>query len=237
MANCGNGSKSPKIKIDTLVLHLRTETDWNTLKMIHDVNSQIGVANFDLRILYNRDLVELEPAFDFQKGNLQDKICSLEIAEEREDNDPTLITHLQGFSNLKLKRLAFHGTWDENLVCDFISNQPTVTMLDMNFVSFDVWDCASQHFPLLTVLKLGCLSLDEFNEFREYTHCLTSVASLELTLDFDGGIARDLGCECDISFIANLPSLQKFTCSFDQIKYSVKMEPSYGFLSKMKEFP
>jgi hypothetical protein len=92
-------------------------------------------------------------------------------------------------------------------------------------------ECVSRHLPLLTELKVDCFSLEDLTVISDAAQRLKVLKCLEIVLPYGNEEPS-----CDISFIATLSSLQRFTLSFEHGPSVLKLGPIEAPMLGMREF-
>jgi hypothetical protein len=219
------GAKSLGQKVETLVFQSEGVPELELLELIH--SARIDVANMELNIGECSDH-EIRSIVPFLKKHYQKKLRKLIVTNN------LLLKLLRGFSCLKLKKLEIYLDLNEQLICDFISRQPSITELKVICIFGNALQYAFQNLPLLNILKLTCHTLEDLSVFRENSHHLRTLTSLKIEFDPSGNDYRTNGC--DITFIAKIPNLQSFHISFNRSPLFVKLAPIENSMPLMKEF-
>jgi hypothetical protein len=216
-----DGSELMNTKVETLAL----ETD--KLEIFQTIRSaSIDLRNIELDIYEEIDHDELKSIVSFVEEHYQDKLRQLVVY-----NEP-LIKLLKECNRLKLEKLNTYFDLDEQCMCDFIRSQPGITHLEVTCISsYNTMEYALRNLHLLTVLELTYHYLDDISALSENAHHLRTLTNLILHFDNNRESAG-----CDISFIANIPNLQKFNCSFCHPPQFVKLAPIKNPMLLMKEF-
>jgi hypothetical protein len=260
VANAGRDSFDySNQKIETLVLVFDFgNCNWRILDMFH--NDSLKIENIEVRFetdeagaewyfpepdteeewvnYYARNQrVDHPLLFSLEKN--QDKLRELELL------DRLLFELLEGLPRLKLKKFSIYINEEDEYLDDdtkksttkFIRSQPSITELTFLSGSINIVAIALNHLPLLTVLKLHCTLITEFNMVSENIHLLSTLNCLELQFSkkYQHRIASPDPDQCDITFISKLPSLEKFTCRFsDAVLLTLK--PIANPMLLLKEF-
>jgi hypothetical protein len=228
----GNVSTSENQKIGTLVLKLQEQKESirRILEMFQDKLNDVTNIELLTSKFYCDDDEEIKPILYFLKRN-QEKIRGLQIYAGYDEL-------LEGLTHLNLEKLITFTEQNDPNVCEFISGQPTITYLDISCIYKQMMECALRYLPFLTVLRLNYYYADELNVISENTQFLSSLTYLELmfTQNDDISSRNNYVCDpCDITFIAMLPKLLSFSCSFDGLTSFVKLGPIENPMLQMEE--
>jgi hypothetical protein len=225
IASVADSSKSQTSKVDTLVLN--TYKAYDILEMIH--SASIDVENLELDFSGENEEPNLENIRSIV--SLLEKRYQAKIRKLVVNNNP-LLKLLLGLSCLKLRKLRTYFDLDRKCMCDFISRQSTITDLEVTcIVDHVLLEYAFRNLPLLNVMDLTCHYLDDIRVFSGNSHHLRTLTCLNL--DFDNYLESE---GLDITFIAKIPNLQKFSCSFSRPPQFLKLAPIKNPMVNMKEF-
>jgi hypothetical protein len=216
-------------KIETVVIScdetLMLKEVLKVLQLIH--NASIDVDNIELdSIDEDADDEDVKSVVSFLKKHYQDRLRKICV-----DTD-LLLELLKGFSHLKLKKLAIFLDLDEQSIYDLIRSQHTITDLRVVNISEGFLVYAFQNLPLLCVLEVCCLTLDDLGVLTENYHLLRTLTYLRLEMVIDESEING----CDITFISKIPNLQKFYCWFFHPPSFVKLAPFEKPMLQMREF-